>query len=270
MKQKLTILFLTLAAALALAAPALADVIWEPDDPFYNRHADECTYENRRYELAGYEGTVTVYTAPGGLARTTLDNGARGTVQFVWKADEGNWGYLCSLEDSDVEGWIPMDDLTLIYDSRQFMEDHSAELVEGEAVEVDFTQAVLYAYPGGPAEYVLKEDKQYQPFSQMFTTTYTDQDGLCWGYVGYYMGHRNRWICLDDPMNEDLDTAVVEPSPSAAQLRGSPTVRAGLGTNALILAAVLVALVVAVTAVLIRKFCPKKKQRLAENKDLTF
>lgn len=262
MKQKLTVLLLTLAAALALCAPAMADVIWEPDDSFYSRHGDECTYENRRYELAGYEGTVTVYTAPGGLARTTLDNGTRGTVQFIWKGDKGNWGYLCFLENSDVEGWAPMDDLTRIYDSQQFMEDHSAELVEGEAAEVDFTQAMLYAYPGGPAEYVLEESKEYQPFSQIFTTTYTDQDGLRWGYVGYYMGHRNSWVCLDDPMSEALDTAVVEPGPSAAQLRGTPTVSGGLGVNTLLLAAVLVAVVVAVTVVLIRKFCPEKKKKV--------
>lgn len=260
MRRKLLALVLGLCAALALTAPAMADMIWEPDDSFYNKHSDECSYVGRNYEVAGYGGTVTVYTAPGGLARTTLDNGTAVGVQFTWNGNGISWGYVYLLGENATEGWTPMDDLSLIYDSQQFMEDHGDEIVTDEGVEVDFTQAMLYAYPGGPAEYVLEEEKEYLPFSQLFSEIYTDENGLRWGYVYYYMGRRNSWICLDDPMNEHLDTAVVPTAPSAAQLRGEPTVTSGVGMTTLVLAAVLVAAVVAVTALLIRRFCPKKRR----------
>ena len=97
-------------------------------------------------------------------------------------------------------------------------------------------------------------------FSGVFSTLYTDGNGLRWGYVGYYMGRRDSWVCLDDPMNDRLDTNIVAVEPSAAQLRGAPTVTPG-STNRmpLVLAGVLVALVVVVTLLVIRKVRPKKR-----------
>lgn len=260
MKRTFAALLLTVAAAFALAAPAMADVIWTPDDSFYEAHYDECDYEGRTYLLDGYGGEVELWNAPrNGRVVKRVENGRRGTIQFIWHGDGLDWGYLCFVEDSGAEGWVPMDDLSLIYDSQQFMEDHEQALVEGEPVPVSFSQAVLYDYPGGPAGYVLEESKEYQPFSQVFTTIYTDEDGLRWGYVNYYMGRRQRWVCLDDPMNENLDTAVVQTPASPAQLRGTPTVTGqGMGQTMLI-AAGLVAAVVALTAVLIRRIRPKTR-----------
>ena len=71
MKRKLFSLFLALLAVSALAVPASADMIWEPNDSFYEKHRDTCDYVNRGYELAGYDGHVTVFTAPGGMSKTT-------------------------------------------------------------------------------------------------------------------------------------------------------------------------------------------------------
>ena len=264
MKRKLLSLLLTLTAVVALSVPALADVIWEPTNSFYESHSGQCDYENRAYLLGGYEGEVALRSSPqNGYIVKQVENGKRGVVQFIWHGGEMDWGYLYGIEGEETEGWAPMDDLSLIYDSQQFMEDHAQELVEGAAAEVTFSQAVLYDYPGGPTAYVLEESKEYQPFSEIFTTLYTDENGLRWGYVGYYMGHRERWACLDDPMNEHLGTAVVETAPSAAQLRGSATVTGGFSWQVMLLAAVLlVAAVVAGTVVLIRRFCPKKNEKL--------
>lgn len=208
----------------------------------------------REYVLAGYDGKVTVFTAPGSMSKLTLNNGLLGTIQFTWEGKGTVWGYLIRWDDdreNRTEGWVPMDDLSLVYDSQQFMADHAGEIVETDPVPVDFHEAVLYDYPKGPAGSTLKEEPDYQRFDEMFTQVYTDENGLRWGYVGYYMGIRGFWVCLDDPMNRELDTEIMPVAPSAAQLRGSATVTAG--PPALLIAAVLVAGVAAVTAFLLLK-----------------
>lgn len=262
MKRRLLSLLLALMAALALIVPASADLIWEPEDNFYQKHKNECTYVGRRYELAGYDGAVSVWSAPGGRVTETVPNGKRGTVQFRWSGGGVDWGYISGYSGAwDHGGWVPMDDLSPVYDSAQFMKDHEVEITSFDPVPVEFHSAVLYNYPGGPAGRVLEEDAGYMPFSEVFTTVYTDENGLRWGYVGYYMGRENSWVCLDDPMNEHLDTSVVPVAPSAAQVRGSATVTPGAGQRfPLILAGVLVAAVVVVTAFLIRKTRPLKNR----------
>ncbi|MCI8303572.1 MAG: hypothetical protein HFF52_02985 [Lawsonibacter sp.] len=259
MKQKLTSLLLALLSILSLTVPVSADIIWEPNDSFFEKHRDECTYVDRRYSLAGYDGTVTIFTAPGGMGKGTLDNGTQCTIQFTWEGADISWGYLYGAGDSSLEGWVPMDDLSLIYDSQQFIQDHAGELTETELVSVDFHEAVCYRYPNGPSGTVLKESLDYQPFNEMFSQLYTDENGLRWGYVGYYMGWRNSWICLDDPMNPELNTGIVPNAPSPAQLRGSATVTAG--PPALLIAALSVAGVAAVTGVLLLRL---KKRRIKE------
>lgn len=265
MKRKLLTLTLALLAVLALTVPVSADSIWTPDDTFYEKHHSDCDYVGRRYELAGYDGKVTVFTAPGGMNKATLNNGVQGTIQFTWKGKGTTWGYLCWLDSEDstdnlqywltggeVSGWVAMDDLALVYDSKEFFKDHEAEIAEAGPAEVDFHEAALYSYPNGPYEgFALEEHADYMPFSETFTQVYTDGAGLRWGYVGYYMGRRDAWVCLDDPMNEGLDGAVVPVSPSAAQTRGSATVTAG--PPEMLLAGGLVAGVAAVTGVLVLK-----------------
>lgn len=249
MKKKFFALFLTLLAALALVCSASADLIWEPEDPFYKKHSMECTYVGRGYQLEGYDGSVTVFTAPNGMSKVTLENGIRGNVQFIWTGNGTTWGYLSWMDGSDAEGWAAMDDLSLIYDSQQFIEDHEAEIQELEEVPVDFQEAVLYDYPNGPVGVTLEEQPSYLPFSQAFDKLYTDENGLRWGRVGYYMGRCDSWVCLDDPMNEALDTNIVPVAPSAAQVRGSATVVAG--PPVLLVAVGLVTAVTAVTVLLI-------------------
>lgn len=249
MKRRLLMLFPIVLMVLTMAVPVSADIIWEPDDTFYEAHSDECVYVGRRYQLAGYGGTVTLFRAPGGMEKTTLDNGMECTVQFLWTGKGIEWGYLmCGLDGGLQEGWAPMDDLSLVYDSQQFRADHAGEIQE-TTVQVDFQEAVLYHYPNGTVTETLKEDAGYSTFSDAVTELYTDENGLRWGYIGYYKWVREKWICLDDPMNGERNDGIVPAAPSAAQLRGSVTVRGGV--PALPLAAALVAAVMAVTAVLL-------------------
>lgn len=258
MKRKLLALLLVLLAVSALAVPVQADLIWEPDNSFYKSHRGECSYVGRTYLVAGYDGTVTLYTAPGGMSKTTVENDIQGYVQFTWTGDGLTWGYLTV--DGSQEGWVPLDDLTLVYGSQQFMEDHRGKIVTSDPVPVDFHEGVLYSYPNGTTSgNTLEEDAGYLPFDQLFTQVYTDESGLRWGYVGYYMGRCNSWICLDDPMNDSLTGGIVPSELSPAQLRGSATVEpGGSGPAALPLAAALVAGVAAVTGALVLKL--KKRE----------
>lgn len=261
MKRRFLSFFLTLTAVLILMVPVSADIIWEPEDSFYEKHRDECTHVGRQYEMAGYDGAVAVWNAPNGRMSETVSNGERGTVQFSWSGSGTVWGYISGYSgDWNHGGWVPMDDLSLVYDSRQFMEDHEAEIVSADPVPVEFHSAVLYGYPGGPAGRVMDEYAAYMPFSEVFTSIYTDENGLRWGYVGYYMGRIDSWVCLDDPLNENLNTNVVPVSPSASQLRGSAAVTPAAGRQPqLVLAVALVAIVAAATAFIIHKTHPRKK-----------
>lgn len=261
MKRKLFSFLLVILVLLSAAMPAYADVIWEPEDSFYQKHVDECTYVGRKYELAGYDGNVTIWDAPGSVVSGEYPNGTQGWVQFTWSDSNVIWGYIYGLGGKVDDGWVPMDDLTLVYDSEEFFKEHKAEITETDQVPVDFHSAVLYLYPGGPTGGILEEDADYMTFSESFSAVYTDADGLHWGYVTYYMGSRDAWVCIDDPQNAHLDTAVVPVEPSQAQLRGSQTVIPGiLQRSPLLLAGALVVLVVIVTALIIRRVYPKKKR----------
>ncbi len=254
MKRRFLALAAALTVAVALMLPVSADVIWTPENRFYEMHREECEYIGRTYEFRGYEGSVPVFDAPDGKYLGSVENGGTSNVQFLWQGEQA-WGYV---EQVAASGWVPMDDLSLVYDSQQFMEEHADRIQTVEPTGVDEEKIVIYEYPYGPRRFTMEEYEGYQPFEDMFAILYTDESGLRWGYVGYYMGRVEAWVCLDDPLNEDLSTSVVETQPSAAQLRGTPSVEAS--GNALLLPAVLVFAVVVVTAALIRKLCPQKKR----------
>ena len=48
MAKKILALFIAVLMALSLTATALADVVWEPRNSFYETHHSQCTYLGRR------------------------------------------------------------------------------------------------------------------------------------------------------------------------------------------------------------------------------
>ena len=83
-----------------------------------------------------------------------------------------------------------------------------------------------------------------------------DSNGQFWAYASYIYGQRFVWICLSDPAGTSVepDQAVVERVEARAD-----EVRSAQRTQ-IILAAVLVAAVVAVTLVLILKLRKRVRQ----------
>ena len=235
-----------MALVLSAAVPACADVIWEPEDEFYQAHWEECTRVNRGYTLAGAGGSVELWSAPDGTVLKKLENGGARNIAYCWTDGGTEWGYTeWGLDDRDP-GWVRMEDMKLIYDSQEFMKDHSEEIETVDPITVDFRSVKLFPYPNGPESRATVMNDLEE--SIQFETVYTDEAGLRWGYVAYQYGIRQRWICLDEPMIEGTD------EPEAQE--GAAT---GMSYQAqLILAAVLVAAVVIVTAVLVRRI-PKRK-----------
>ena len=229
MNRKITTLLLAVMMLAALSAPAFADIMWEPyGNSFYEKHREEMSYVNRGYLANGQKGYITILAAPDSLIEVTnLTNGTRFNVGMTWQGKDGIlWavGYhIYQTEDgwNEYMGWVPMSDLALIYDYEEFAADHSGEFEEYDGSGDELTEVCLYSYPGGRYSHNLIESKDYMAFSESFEHLYTDENGLRWTYVGYYMGRNNAWACIDDPLNENLGT---EGYLTVGQVRGGSDV----------------------------------------------
>lgn len=259
---------LGLLLVLTLAVPALADVLYEPNDDFYEKHYRDCDYENRVYYTNGNHGYVTVYASPTGSGRDAIANGV--AFLIYWTYDGGKWGCIEYDPDSrqaayqnSVSGWVKMSDMVCDYDSQAFMDDHSGEFVgEERSFQPDRTEGeavYAYKYPGSG---VVRDKMDWdmiwsEPLS--FSAVFTDPAGREWGYCGYHYGFRDFWVCLSDPYNGALaaDENYVDPLASATPAADPDTVAkaasaartpsvyliAGIGGVVVIAAAILTAAV---------------------------
>ncbi|MDE7219037.1 MAG: hypothetical protein K2O45_05380 [Oscillospiraceae bacterium] len=214
MKRILTCI-LTVLILLTLAAPARADILWEPDNNFYEKHRGECTYIGRSYYANGPEGFVTLYNAPNGsIIEAQYQNGYALPVYYQYK----DWACITVFGDEgEINGWTKLSDLSLIYDHISFEEEYADRITEyngefadyaGDAEEVNF-----YEYPGAPrvsqsfniAEFskhmgnILKNLTGTADSPSYISSIFVDENGLTWGYVNYMYGRLNSWFCLDKP-----------------------------------------------------------------------
>ena len=260
MKRKLLALLTVLLLLVTMVTPAFADVLWEPrGNSFYESHGS--TYHNRTYLANGGDGYVTVRTAPDSRSEVVnLANGIWFNVVYTWEDKDGSlWGLGYSGQWGENEGWVPLADMALIYDYVSFDEDHSHEFQPYDGSCGDLTEACTYSYPGGVYISSVKAvDGGSYTLDQGFQNLYTDENGLRWSYIGYFYGLKNFWVCIDDPMNENLG---VESYLTEAQVRGidSPIVPPAAqvpDTGAFplwVIPVVLVIAVAVVTAVIVRK-----------------
>jgi hypothetical protein len=229
MKRLFTLLLACLLLC-ALAVPALADVAYLPRDSFLEKHWDDCRYENRWYYANGPEGYVLAHKTPDSAEATPLPNGGKYYISNVYR---GEWGVLeydketlaNNLGSASISGWVRMSEMVADYDADAFYRDHQSEIVSGEVeLEIDSDSTVyLYKYPGsGIVTDELSGSWAGEPL--LFNTLFTDPAGRQWGYIGYYYGHRDFWVCLDDPANDALPpdenrvtiVTLAPPTPTAA------------------------------------------------------
>jgi hypothetical protein len=209
--KRLFVLLLACALLCALAAPALADVAYLPRDRFIESHWEDCSYLNRWYYANGAEGYVLAHKTPDSAEATPLPNGGKYYISNVYR---GEWGVLeydpdtlkNALYNGSVSGWVRMSDMLPDYDADAFYRDHQSEIVTDGDVELEIRSdetVFLYKYPGsGIVTDELSGSWAGEPL--WFNILFTDPAGRQWGYCDYYYGHRDFWVCLDDPYNGAL------------------------------------------------------------------
>ena len=253
-----------LALLLALCAPARADVLWSPrNDRFFEQHYDQCEYIGRQFYANGDEGFITLWDAPKGTQVIhQFQNGCTLWVYYQYEdwACAAVWG-----DEGEISGWAPLADFALKYDYLCFEEEYADEIrpYDGEFADYDggAEEIVFYEYPGAPEPRDVWEAAEIldqltgREGTSYIASTFTDEEGLTWGYVAYLYGSRNLWFCLDAPDGRDFPAHQVSaPELTAAREPALPL----RGYVPYLLSGVLVAAVVAAAAVLLAR---RKKKR---------
>lgn len=198
--------FLIAAAALLLCASmgtaVSADVIFEPDDSFYNSHSSEIEANigrnARRFELTA---EAKVYNDPSGKAVGKLSPGISPYILYYYTGKSGvKWGGYLDFSGDDEILWIPIDGLDFVYDNYSFEEEHKDEITDGKTDEYASYRTdktiYLWEYPGSTES--ISMESHPDEFMTFVSKTYTDTTGGKWGYIGYIWGDSG-WIYLDDP-----------------------------------------------------------------------
>ena len=226
--KKLFLVLIAVLIVLMMPVQAMADVIYEPWDSFYEEHRDSCEYHSRSYTAAGPKGDVTVYESPESAWKvTSLPNGTGLWISYVYEDADGiRWGCWEDWE-KDLLGWVPMDYLLLIYDGISFDEEHGHEFWNEEGtLDAQYKGQTIYFwdYPGCETSswYTLSPEEAYLP---EYRVCYKDSEGRTWGKLSYFMGHRDSWVCLDDPTAEFAELypegiPETEPPVTAAEQEG--------------------------------------------------
>ena len=178
---------------------ARADVIWEPQDTFYEQHASECVYVNRWFTADGPDGVVMLYKSPL-LPEVvdTWDNGHEAFIAFTYEDEDGVvWG----INEGRETGWMPMDYMKVVYDEVSFKEEYGYQIrPETGTLEDQYAGEEVYFwnYPGAAEGNSITIEGDMPQYNGVFT----DEKGHEWGKVGYYYGYKNVWVCLDDPKGD--------------------------------------------------------------------
>ncbi len=260
MKRLLT-LVLSLLLCCALFVPAAhADVVWEPiGNSFYDAHRDECVYRDKAYAVFD---EVPVYDAPGdSMSKWSVSAGENVYVGFVYTdADGVEWGATDTRQGEDwISGWIDLRLLSPVYDTRDFLADHAAEVqpYAGEPAELTGEgEWMLWSYPGSETGYPFQPDDSFA-WKDWAGYVYTDETGAQWVNFPYVYGDEG-WVYVPDPCRtEPVSLAAATPAPTmqpaqtAQPTQSAQATPAASHSAALILICVGVALVVMVSAVLI-------------------
>ena len=181
------------------AMPVKADVIWEPDDNFYYEHREDCRYVNRNFTANGPDGEVIVYKSPENpKVVDTWENGFKAYISHVYTDEEGNeWGIYENYE-TDVKGWVPMTYMKVVYDGISFSEEYGDSFVETyEPFPEELAGQTVYcfSYPGAKNAYEMRMPDVAEEMP-MYARTFTDEQGMVWGYIGYFRGVRDCWVCI--------------------------------------------------------------------------
>ncbi len=214
MRRRIVVLFLAVVMVMSVGVTARADVLWEPENRFYEKHSQECEHLGRGFYANGLEGFVTLWDAPNGSrVQGQLTNG--GELWVDWRYQD--WAYASVYDGGEAtEGWVPLAELQLIYDYISFAQDYAGEIRDyaGEFADYsgDAEGVAFYEYPGAPSVKTYWTVEQNDKLMTNLTggpegesyiqSVFVDEQGLTWGFVGDMYGRMNAWFCLDDPAGD--------------------------------------------------------------------
>ena len=216
-------LFALLAVCFMLAPTALvyADMIILPQNDFFSRNRNECEYIGHSFYANGEGGSVSLKKEPGSKEEVyTIQNDEILNVSHVYYHNGEAWGVsgIYTPEARLVYGWVPLSQLSIIYDYHLFAEDHQNEFrpYAGDYQELlTAEQIVFWKYPGsGIVINIMQENVEefignfingsgrLEPY---ISHVYTDEQGRDWGFSGWgNMYDKQVWICLSDPENSEI------------------------------------------------------------------
>lgn len=258
---------------------AMADVIWEPyEDDFYSTHYEECVHRSGNFLTNGESGYVTVFQSPESDREVAkIMNGESFSISFTWQDESGmDWGIveLSHYEPKEGEslakgtdfGWVPMKDMSKIYDGNDFLLEYKDEFAEYGGELDDYKveeQMIVWSYPGSEKVKTRLVSAIFDNGIPDYEYLYTDEDGNRWTFIGYYYGSVRGWVCVDYPEEESI-VIHYEPEETDDEMipAKEPDERLNEGESipGLKLAAGLVTGVVAVTAGLIALLFGKRSK----------
>ena len=274
-KRYFSICLLIIALMLLFPVAAYADVIWTPPDSFYEKNYEKCDHLNRMFYANGERGYVSAKKEPGSNTDVgAIINGGQYHVSFTYEHRGERWGVIMldgwgtGTRDQIRTGWVPMDQLVLVYDQISFSADHSHEFYDysgdyGALFEVK--ELIFWTWPGSGQISMVHDNptlRDREPAKDwlMAAIAYKDSEGREWGFIPYFFASRSNWVCLSDPGNRDIpafNPALMPelfPPADPSELPAS-----GNGILTLLIIIFMVAALVIGTAVLIRVFWKPKK-----------
>ena len=186
------------------------DVIWEPDDSFYQNHSRDCYLCERNYTADGPDGEVIIYKSPeSDKVIERVDNGEKLYIAYTYTdKNDVEWGYKAF---GEYEGWVPMEYLNVIYDNISFCQEYADKIIsKSDVFTPEGEEEILYfwSFPGSSNGYEFEADGNEDFY---YNKEYVDEQDRTWVYVGYHMG-MDGWICTSD-YSSDIDELYPEGAP---------------------------------------------------------
>ncbi len=199
--KKITAAILAVLTVIFLVHPvnAFADVIWEPNDRFYNAHSAEVDRVECNYVANSPEGYVLMCESPDKVGNNpqAIVNGEKVYSHYAINYKDARWGLYASYDvNTGVEhiGWLKLDECYKVFDCDDFISANSDKLIYEDKVINFEKNYVMWAYPGAEICNGLFECKDVHS-----STQYVDEEGNEWYFFNYVMGMRDFWVNASAP-----------------------------------------------------------------------
>ncbi|MDE6594075.1 MAG: hypothetical protein K2K57_13565 [Oscillospiraceae bacterium] len=188
------------------------DVLTPPQDGFYELYESQCELHDYRRFRAAVD--FDVFASP--IDQTSVRRVSTGEVistNVSYVAPDGAvWGYAYS--ETGLGGWFRMENVTLVYDSIAFTEEHQNELTPYAGQLDSFSPKeylYLWTYPGsGEAENICRAGDEWftngdvQNLGERAAYVYRDGSGSEWVYLDFLP---SGWVYVPNP-EADLRSGV--------------------------------------------------------------